>query len=1547
MYRLRKKSDPSRIFPVLHNNSFPQSSEDEHLPALPSADTFRTSLILPELARRFTLLHTPSGDPVSLVDLRLKFAEQRTRGTPNQISEAEEDMILQTLGRIRSKHAASTSQLNRSDTNASGTSEAGIDSDYTPERASHLSSNTGSTTYPASSVTSSPRSTKRYSNNLFSSGRLRDYGYLRTISQRTHRSAASITPTESSQSLREETSLNSIESLRPTTPDGGVSTSPPSSPNDKTPVARTASLISSNEDLLPQSSADNGSGFRLSKRASAALAQVIKEFEEEAEDEIVMPRTAHPVPRPSDSDQSRVANDTKESLEPGVSFTHHRSSSDYEAGTAILSDGQVIMEPDTRRLSPIPYGRPDTTSPTPRLPGYIPGMPRPMTPRESSFDTEDIRSHSITPRASSPIPAANGQNAHSSVLLRRASDASRSTSRPTSPQTHATINSYVSRSNSGRRTPDAQRESTSGTEQEGSITSSVFIRRRPISPLSGPAFQPMAVSSRPSTPSNITWTVGGSATPEKMRVKSESRSAHSRSGSQSTETDFQINMDRSKSPTRSLRSPVPPESPSPAQTKWNNSVGPSDSRAPSSLSTHDFGSTLSFGSRGIRSSTPTQTRNAASPTFHSPDSSNNVTRSSKFRSPSNHSYGVSQLSLSPIANSSRSSLESTGSSYHSWEPSQKIGGALDVFNGSAGQTPTWYGLDKSDSLTPGSSQYECDFEGIIRRYAGLAKSDFVAIQDKLVGAVLHKATLPDTRERSNSLRRRRPSTSQSNYSTNGRITSPTPTQNGPAGRRSPALDNNAKASALLESVVDSIPVTHIETKVEDNTQPEISPTTRRNRDLARALGFGNDDSDHLVVPQITRTDSSSTSISPTVEAILSPDDVEIVAPIRIHQLRSETTLSPGLLPKRSQSMRNPRLTPMDQTELAREVQRKADEATAALMKSPGRKFAVVNASTLSVSRKKIDPSQISEPRLLVPPTSIETIPLPVPTSPLPVTPQPSFGITQRMRRFRNTLRVKPTVLSGEEAAPFPVDIQPQSAPASQGLSRRPTLPLPKFGVGSSTDLAKLKTPNASPPASATPGLKGLMARFRKPRTVDSAGDSQSSMHSRSSPTTSSPTASSHQGHARGNVASPSPPTASSLPSGDANTRPSLDASAVLSNNVDSAAVKQLFEAASKIGLDQAALNDLLSRSTSVSRAGWVRSAGSPSTTTNAPLTANPQSFSILDQSHPALPAAKNDDPPNGTDGKTVRKPNMRTAGEPGQTRQNIQVPENAAVIRRTLVFPSEFRSSKVDLSQVNRKAITRRHRRSGSSTSAQSARSVHDRAPTPPPPKANGGRRFSTERSPPVPGLITSIGAQAEALLRAPPSSAAAEKQNSAYDSLYDMYSGESKHTSAVVDDAGTDRDPDGTAIPEGPAVEVIEMANGETILYIVNGLRDDDVDSLYVGRTSMGSDHSTRENGDGVQLHVKEHAKSTSKGSSSSINSRKRTSQGKYRPETKVFYSSSAQIGRLIENLSQGMDAGSFNFILNQPPDHSTASSFHSDTDLQWTVEERLEHMLGTFRNS
>ncbi|KAH7889253.1 hypothetical protein F5I97DRAFT_1842877 [Phlebopus sp. FC_14] len=1453
-------------------------------------------------------------------------------------------MILGTLGRIRSKHAVS-SRAARDDTNASGT-DTGLESDYTPERSSHLSNTTASTTYPASSITSSPssRSTKRYSNNLFSSGRFREYSYLRTVSQRSgsHRSAVSITHTESSQSLREETSLNSSEGVRPSTPEGsGPTSSVISSPNEKTPVARSASLLSSNEDPPPPTvGSDSGVlrsetlGSASIERASAALERVIREFEEEVEDEIVMPRTAHPVPRHGDADHARVGDDTRDLAGSGTS-NQSSSPTSYEAGTAISSDKQITIESDARRLSPLPYGRSGTTSPTPRLPGYIPGMPRPMTPHDSAFDSDDIRSHSTTPRAMSPmLPNHNGHPFLSSGLLRRGSDASRSTPRPTFPQSHPTASSYLSRSNSGRRTPDAnQRDSTSGTEQE---TSSVFVRRRPISPLSGPAFQPMAVSPRPSTPSNVTWNVGPSASPDKTKL--DTKPTHSRSGSLSTEGEPQTNMDvnRSRSPSRSLLSPAPPDSPAPGQQtastyKWNRSASP----AFTSPSSYDPGTPPYLSSRSFRSPTPTQSRTAASPTFPS-DSNGATVRSPKqrFKSPSNHSFGVSQLSFTPLGNSSRSSFESTGSSYHSWDPSQNKQVALEVFNGGTGPSqPVWHDLDKSSSTTPGSSQEDCDFEDIIRRYVGLTKSDFVAIQDKLVGAALQKAAYPDTRERTNSLRRRRPSTSQSNYSVNGReygVASPPPSQVTPADRRSPA-DNSAKANALLESVVGSIPLTNITTdsKVENSAEPEASPTTRRNRDLARALGFGNE-LERLVVPILSNQEASSPTISPTVEAILPQEPspvVEDTTSAKLPEAQSTPTLSPGPLPQRSQSMRNPRPTPINEAELAKEVQRKVDAATAALMKtSSGQKFSEINSSTISVTRKRISPSQISTPRLLSAPTSVETIPLPQPNPPQqPVGPQTSLGITERMRRFRNTLRAKPMVPMGDEITPFPIDLQPQSAPPQrQPLTRRPTLPLPKFGPGSSTDLGKLKTPNLSPPTSTTPGLKGLMARFRRPRT-ENTGDSQSSVHSRTSPTTSSPTASSHQGHTRANTTTSTSATAQGvIPWAESSARPSVDATTVTSD-VDSVAVRQLFEAASNLGLDQAALNDLLTRSTSVSRiGGWGMPGGSSAIIGSQAPTSATRAGHNVDRNRPVTPSDKHpsDEALNGAGDKTVRKLSVRKLGESSQTRQSRQTPENSAVIRRTLIFPSEFRASKVDLNQVTRKSSTRRHRRSGSATSAQSA-----------------------HHSPPVPSVPTSIAAQAEALLRAPPSNISAEKSNSAYESLYDMYSGESKHTSTVLGDAGTEHGDD--AAQEGPALEVVEMANGETIWSIVNGLRDDDVESLYASRTSLGSEYSTRENGDGLQIFVKEHARSTSKGSTSSFLSRKKSSQGKNRPETKVFYSSSAHIGRLIENLSQGMDAGSFNFIPNQPPDRSTPSSFHSDGDTHWTVEERLEHMLGTIRNS
>ena len=94
---------------------------------------------------------------------------------------------------------------------------------------------------------------------------------------------------------------------------------------------------------------------------------------------------------------------------------------------------------------------------------------------------------------------------------------------------------------------------------------------------------------------------------------------------------------------------------------------------------------------------------------------------------------------------------------------------MDVFNSNTHHTPTaWHDLDKLNSTTSGNSQEDGNCEYIVRRYAGLAKSDSSAIQEQLVLAVVQKSNYPDTRERADSLRRRRPSTSQSNYSVGGR-----------------------------------------------------------------------------------------------------------------------------------------------------------------------------------------------------------------------------------------------------------------------------------------------------------------------------------------------------------------------------------------------------------------------------------------------------------------------------------------------------------------------------------------------------------------------------------------------------------------------------------------------------------------------------------------------------------------------------------------------------------------------------------------------------------
>jgi serine/arginine repetitive matrix protein 2 len=402
-----------------------------------------------------------------------------------------------------------------------------------------------------------------------------------------------------------------------------------------------------------------------------------------------------------------------------------------------------------------------------------------MTPRDPLFDSDDqSRPHSTTPRPISPLlPGVNGRSSPlipasiAAGLMRRDSNAS---------------TTYSPRSPNGTFSFDDQRGS-GDLSMEDALTSSIPGRRRPASPLAGPAYQPMAVSSRPGTPSNVTWntsTTSFTSNAAKIHGRNESGdSGRSGSGSVSMDESPVATVDRSQSAAvgRSLRSPALPDSPmidrgqptSASSLVWDSE--PSMNRTPAVIPNIEPGAPATMTNRTAHSPTPTQNR--APPPLSAVNelslSSNAASRrTSRQNAPSSpFTLGSAHpLSFSPRPNSSRSSVASAGSSYHSDEGSHRKNRDFDLFDGEA-RYSAWHDISstaKTSAVTHDDSQDESEAEDILNRYAGLTKSDFMAIQEKLVGAAVAKAATPDPRERVPSLRRRRPSTSQSNYSLNGR-----------------------------------------------------------------------------------------------------------------------------------------------------------------------------------------------------------------------------------------------------------------------------------------------------------------------------------------------------------------------------------------------------------------------------------------------------------------------------------------------------------------------------------------------------------------------------------------------------------------------------------------------------------------------------------------------------------------------------------------------------------------------------------------------------------
>lgn len=459
-----------------------------------------------------------------------------------------------------------------------------------------------------------------------------------------------------------------------------------------------------------------------------------------------------------------------------------------------------------------------------------------------------------------------------------------------------------------------------------------------------------------------------------------------------------------------------------------------------------------------------------------------------------------------------------------------------------------------------------------------------------------------------------------------------------------------------------------------------------------------------------------------------------------------------------------------------EVQRKAEAAMAQLKKTPS--TTKVNDSS---NKKRIDPSQISGPRLVSASTSVDTIPVRSPSSASghltagQYPPPNSSKLGSRFKKLRGSLRSKPTLPSGDGSTPHAFD---QTSSADRSLAGTPDGP-PPF---SATEPTRLKVIPPSLPATAGPGLKGFVSRFLKPRS----GDTSEHDRRKQIPTTASPAPPSYFYHqqterhlAAGNPGqsirsappdnksfrphtpvSPEPPSRNPPPSAPP-APPAVhhggDTGTV--SDVDENALKQFIDAANNLGLDQTALTEFLNRSTSMSSRRLTAQSSKHMSTESSDKIGHDKSNPALGDA--LLHAASDYGPSPRPSGEIVGKSPVR--------RPLARKPDaNAAIVRRTLIFPSEGKQATLEPGTALRKSSSTRRRRSTSAASAHSKGSLHDRVPTPPPPKSPTGRRFSAEQSPPLPHIPNSLLSQTEAASNAPQSASAIplEKSNSAYDSL-------------------------------------------------------------------------------------------------------------------------------------------------------------------------------------
>ncbi|ELU44631.1 Bestrophin domain-containing protein [Rhizoctonia solani AG-1 IA] len=1565
----------------------PTTTMNRKLEPLPPESDFRTSLIMPSLSRRFTLLRGQNGEPLSIDDVRTRLANQRANGHVNQVTEEEEEIMIDALIRA---HSIDPSAASASDSDG-----------YTTATANDGYSTANTNTNDSYSGYDSPQSYR---------------GYVRPAA----RSMVSANPP----------------------PKRKVTLSTPSVPARDGPMF---DAKQGNGDVVNGTQFDtylSNSSFSPAqiRRASLALQDAIQEYEEEEEDEkILAPRRGDQHQREHESH----AGDSPVGYGEAIAWSNDQPKHMHHD-----SPGSTAVAPYHPTGTSSPVYRMDTVN---RLPGYVPGMHRPITPRDSGVDT-DTNTGTSTPQ---PVSNASTTYEYGSNV------SSPSRTERTLPQ--SILNKRASTTSPPLRTRPRELSNSDQYDGGGSssdttqvpLKSALSDKRRPTSPLVDSAYQSAI---RAGTPSNYlmdTWsptTLSFAAHSPSQGANSGSlRGSHMReisnsnSGLDSSDT-YYSNQPQS----RSLASPSLPDSPTINGSGLANIASslngattnvivdePVHRTSTPRLSTLENG----HASRGMRPYSPhtrtgTPNANTRRTGGHSRNGSlADTTISAGRRSPrasqahsSSSATRPNPLMMSPMLNSSRSSLASTGSSYHSWDEDQlggkkphKRGVSVFIDSDSAPWKKSRSGIDADLEMESAPAP-----EHMRDVLAGLSMQDLIAVQNKLVSvAVKKRVSVPGVRPLSGP-RRRRASAGQSVASlatpTEPEVSSewmmtgipllgaqtppPNPILTPPPPATPPmtksAEDQAKKANALLHAMMDSIESSPHKMTTPPTTAPSSVPSpSPQPQALAPQTSFSSEEPQSVTPP--TPEEEPITPDTPVpdqdqrqkalADALFGSDSDATVKDPNPGFGRSQSLRAFAMPPVSSSPPPDADVSPaqskstQDDSSLAEEIERRAMAATAALKSASTPRLN--DGTNGRKAGKKVNPRQISSPQLVSATTSVDTMGLAAAAAAAgsnPSTPQQTAQtslphtqskLSQRIKKFTGNLRPRAPIPTGEEISPYVVDVStpPSTEPTQLNLgnrlpsgptataSRVPSNPEPKSAPPTiESPINTPSTPDGSAqssggtPTSTQPRLRGFMARLRKGRKDSTVGTGEkprapsplgpnnlkpipapphipaAMLKLQPVPMPENMSTSSLGGSATGIEAPPPPPPPLSAPqSAPADMSTGSIHTPALSQQVDEEALRRLYDAASQLGLDHSAINDILvrSQSTSSRSTGWTQA--SPMTPTSHTIDAAPAPSlpSVLERSM-SVTTPKPPRPNPALGRQLSLKPYNGLPLRPTPSQEEST--PRASVVRRTVIFPTPpGRAS----SEMSRRPSSR-HRRNRSGSVHSNKSSVQDRTPTPPPSRAPINKRFSKDASPPVPQLPNGIEGSVTSTLQVP---------------SYDMYAEDSEEQQ-----------------PVGSAVEVLELSDGQIVWSVVDGLRstdDDEGDDTFaqLNRTSEYSVNETQ------QLRFREHQRSASKTSTTSKASNELTPK---RPETRVFVSNAGDIGTLLDSLTKSYEAGQFNIVPGVPgalghlrpisgsasgPNQSGSlsvqsgsisansfgSSFNSDGD--YTLEERLDQMITSSR--